>query len=134
METKIGDIRKDLESMMAEIQEKIAFMRKERDGIDEQLRDADSALASLRTVYEIQAKRLGEHKAPLFVGKGAPSRFAGMKLTNALALLRKEKPGISKREACKILEKEKFNFRTNRHLSAVHFAWVALDKRKKGGK
>ena len=131
METKIGDIRKDLESMMAEIQEKIAFMRKERDGIDEQLRDADSALAALRTVYEIQSRRFGENKAPLFARKGAVNRFAGMKLIEALAIVRQEHPGTNKREALAILKKEGFDFRGKRPLPAVHFTWIALDRRKK---
>ena len=133
MDSKANDFRQELESIMAEIQQNIASMREERDKIDEQLRDADSALAALRTVYEIKSKQLGEHSTPLFVGKGAPSRFAGMKLINALVILRKEKTGISKREACKILERERYNFRTNRHLSAVHFAWIALEQKEKRG-
>ncbi len=126
-----SDYRNQLEEMMAEIQKKSASLRAEKDKIDEQLRDADSALAALRTVYEFESKRLGENKVPLFIGKDATSRFAGMRLINALAIIRRENPGISKREACRILEKEGFNFRTNRHLSAVHFAWIALEKKEK---
>lgn len=133
METKIPDIRAELEQFMAEIQNKIASLRSERDKIEEQLKDADSALAALRKVYELQSKRIGEHRAPLFPRKGAPSRFTGMKLIDALTLIRKENPGIKKRDACKVLEEAAFSFRTERHLSAVHFAWIALD-RKEGRK
>lgn len=129
MESKIGDIRAELEGMMAEIQEKITSMRKERDGIDENLRDADSALASLRTVYEIQSRRFGENKAPLFARKGAVNRFAGMRLVDALATIIKEHPKIDKRGALKILQEEGFDFRGKRPLPAVHFAWVALNSR-----
>lgn len=131
MESKTSDIREELQRRMSEVQEQLDKLLSKRDMIDEMLQSTQARLRALRVVYENEVERLGEYKAPLFVGKGAPSRFAGMKLTNALALLRKEKPGISKREACKILEKEEFNFRTNRHLSAVHFAWVALGRRKK---
>lgn len=130
MESKIGDIRAELETMMAEIQEKIGFMRKERDGIDEQLRDADSALAALRTIYEIQSRRFGENKAPLFARKGAVNRFAGMKLIEALAIVRQEHPDINKRGALAILKKEGFDFRGKRPLPAVHFTWIALERRK----
>lgn len=129
METKTHDMRAELEQFMAEIQNKMASLRSKRDKINEELKDADDALAALRRVYELQSKRMGEHRAPLFPGKGAPSRFTGMKLIDALALIRKENPGINKREACKVLEREDFNFRTDRHLSAVHFAWIALDRK-----
>lgn len=130
METKKDDFRAELESIIDEIQRQIVSMRQERERIDEKLRDADSALASLRSVYDIQSRRLGETRARFWGREGAPSRFTGMRLIDALALVRKEQPRISKREACKILEKEGFTFRTNRHLSAVHFAWIALDRRK----
>lgn len=134
MEPKKSDIRAELESMMVEIQQKIAAMKVQRDKIDENLKDADSALASLRTVYEIESKRLGEYKVTIFPRKGLSNRFAGMKLTEALTVIRKEQPTIDKRGVLKILKKESFDFRGKRPLPAVHFAWVALDRRKKGGK
>ncbi len=134
MESKNNDIREELQRRMAEVQERVDKLLSERDMIDELLQATQVRLRALRVVYENEAERLGVGKAPLFVGEDAPSRFTGMKLTNALTLLRKEKPGITKRVACKILEKEGFNFRTNRHLSAVHFAWIALERKLKGGK
>lgn len=131
MEPKTSDFRNKLESMMVEIQQKMASMRQQRDKIDEQLKDADSALAALRTVYEIESRRLGETKVPFWGREGAPSRFAGMKLIDAIALLRKENPRIDKYAAHKQLVKEGFDFRGKRSLPAVHFAWVALDRRGK---
>ena len=131
MESKMGDMREELQKRISEVQKRLDKLLAERDMIDELLQATQVRLRALRVVYENEAERLGVQKAPLFVGKDAPSRFTGMKLINALALLRKEKPGITKRAACKILEKEGFNFRTNRHLSAVHFAWINLDRRKK---
>lgn len=133
MESQTSDIRKELEGRMAEIQNEIGNLREERETISKKLLAAEAKLIALRTVYGMEAERLGESKAPLFVGKGAPSRFTGMKLIEALALVRKGNPKISKREACKILEREGFNFRTNRHLSAVHFAWIALEQKEKRG-
>ena len=134
MESKTVDIREELQRRISEVQEKLDKLLAQRDMIDELAQATVVRLRALRVVYENEVERLGVREVPLFVGKGAPSRFTGMKLINALALLRKEKPGIGKKEACKILEKEGFNFRTNRHLSAVHFAWITLERMKKGGR
>ena len=130
----MGDIRKELESRMAEIQKEMGVLREKRDEIDKKLGHKEARLTALRVVYGIEAERMGESKVPLFTGRGAPPRFTGMKLIDALVLLRKEKPGISKRMACAILERGGFNFRTDRHLSAVHFAWITLERKEKGGR
>lgn len=132
MSTRKSDIRDQLEEMMSEIQQKSASLRVERDKIDDQLRDADSALIALRTVYEIESKKVGENKAPLFVGKGVTSRFTGMRLIDAIRVLKKENPLINKREAHKKLMQEGFDFKGKRSLSAVHFAWINLDRQMKG--
>jgi len=131
MESKTSDFRKELEGIMSEIQRQIASMRQERESIDEKLRDADSALAALRTVYDIQSRRLGETRARFWGREGAPSRFTGMRLVDALAIIQQENRQIDKRQALKVLQKEGFDFRGKRPLPAVHFAWVALDRRGK---
>jgi len=130
MESKKSDIRTELEGMITEIQEKIGSLRGERDRIDKTLQDAESALGALRTVYQMQAERFGETKPSLFAKGGKSYRFANMKLIEALELLREENPRIDKKEAHRILVKEGFDFRTKRTLSAVHFAWIALERRK----
>lgn len=131
MEPKKSDIRVELEGMMADIQRKIGSLKIEGERVNEQLRDANSALAALRTVYEIESKRLGEHKTTMFPRKGPPYRFAGMRLVDAIAIIRQENPKVDKRQALRILEGEGFDFRGKRPLSAVHFAWIAFERRKK---
>lgn len=126
-----GDIREELEARMTEVQKEIGALQQERDKIEEKLQDAEVKLGALRRVYEIEAERLGEPRIPLFARKGAINRFAGMKLIDAIALLRKENPRIDKYAAHKQLVKEGFDFRGKRSLPAVHFAWVALDRRGK---
>jgi hypothetical protein len=91
-------------------------------------------LSALRVVYGIEAERLGETRVPFWGREGAPSRFTGMKLTEALALLQKERPGINKKQAHRILVDEGFNFKSKRTLNAVHFAWITLDRREKSKK
>ena len=126
-----GDIRRELEARITAIQKEIGSLHLEKAEIDAKLKYAEEKLSALRTVYGIEAERLGEIKVPLFAGKGTSYRFAGIKLTKALAILRQEQPKITKEQAHDILVKEGFNFRTNRTRSAVHFAWIALDRRGK---
>jgi len=128
------DIRKELEAMIAEGQNQIGALQEEKSKIDKKLQEAESALSALRQVYELQAKRFGETRVRFWGREGTPYRFAGMRLVDAIALLRKENPRIDKYAAHKQLVKEGFDFRGKRSLPAVHFAWIALDRKKKGGK
>jgi hypothetical protein len=128
MESKANDIRKELENRMAEIQKEIGSLREKRDELDRKVQDAESKLSALRVVYGIEAERLGEPRVPLFAGKGAPSRFTGMRLIDALRTLRQAQPKITKQQARKILEAENFSFRTKRVGSAIHFAWINIDR------
>ena len=134
MGLKDTDIRNELGARITEIQKEIGALQEEKAKIDDKLKDAEKRLSALRVVYGIEAERLGEPTVPLFVGKGAPSRFTGMRLIDALALLKKEHPRITKRQARDRLVKEGFAFRTGRSLSAVHFAWITLEKKEKGGR
>jgi len=128
------DIRHELQAIITGIQDEIGYLKNKRDEIDKELQGAESKLNALRVVYQIQAERLGETKAPLFPKEGTAYLFAGMKLTEALALIRKEHPKIDKKGALKVLKKEGFDFRGKRPLPAVHFAWIALDRKKKKGR
>lgn len=130
MQASTTDIRKELENMIAQVQNEIGSMQEEKSKIEKKLQEAESALSSLRQVYEFQAKRFGETRARFWGKEGKPYRFAGMRLVDALAAIRQENRQIDKRQALKILQKEGFDFRGKRPLPAVHFAWVALDRRK----
>lgn len=125
------DIRVELEARMAKIQKEIGALQAERAKIDEKLKGTEDMLNALRTVYGMEAERLGEKGVPLFPQGGISYRFAGMRLVDALAVIQQENPTIDKRQALKILEGEGFDFRGKRPLPAVHFAWVALSRRKK---
>ena len=127
----MGNIRNELEVRIAKVQTDIGVLQAERAKIDEKLVEAERMLGALRMVFAVEVRGSGQSKVPLFTQKEQPYRFIGMKLTDALAILQKEKPKITKKEAVKILEKENFIFRGKRHLSAVHFAFVALNHRKK---
>lgn len=129
MEPKKSDIRSELESRIVEVQKQIVGCLKKKDEVNKVLKKLESKLNALQMVYENEAERVGVKSQPLFVGKGAPSRFTGMRLVDALDIVRQENRQIDKRQALKILQKEGFDFRGKRPLPAVHFAWVALDRR-----
>ena len=134
METRSGDIRKELQSRISEIQKKMGELQTERANIDEKLKSYEEKITALRTVYSIEAEKYGEPKVPLFVGEGVSYRFAGMRLIDALRLIKKEKPKIDKHDAHKLLLKEGFDFKGKRSLSAVHFAWIALENSERKNK
>lgn len=125
------DLREELKSRIVRVQQEVEDLKAEKDKIDKKLQDADAKLNTWRRAYEIEAERVGETGLPLFVKSGKSYRFAGMRLIDALAMLRKEQPAINKEQAREILETGGFDFRGKRPLPAVHFAWVALNRKKK---
>jgi hypothetical protein len=129
MQSNRGDIRNELGDRVATVQEEIGRLQAERSRIDKKLQDAELRLNALRVVYQIETERFGESTIPLIPSEGKSYRFAGMRLIDAVALIRKERPRIDKRGARAILEKEGFDFRGKRPLPAVHFAWIALDRK-----
>jgi septal ring factor EnvC (AmiA/AmiB activator) len=131
MQSQFTDIRQELKNRMDAIQKEIDQLKDERAKIDKMLQDADSRLAALRTVFQSEAERLGKLSLPLFTKGEKSYRFAGMKITAALRIIRNEQPEISKREAQDILKNEGFDFRGKNPGQAVHFAWVVLDRKGK---
>jgi hypothetical protein len=131
MPSKWESIKRELEGRMSAIQGQVDRLKEQKARIDEKLHDANSKLAALRVVYEMEAERFGKQRLPLSSTKGRRYRFIGMKLSEALMVLRKEQPEISKKEACQMLQKYGFDFKGKRPLTAVHFAWISLENREK---
>jgi hypothetical protein len=126
------DIRKELAARMAEVQKEVDGLRKRKVEIDKKLEYADQKLRALRAVFVIESECHGEPGMPLFAGRDQPSRFTGMRVGEAIKILKNEDPHITKDQAYKILVKEKFDFGTKRAKSSVHFAWIALERAKSG--
>lgn len=126
-----ADLREELKNRVVTIQQEIDRLKVERDAINKKLQDVESKLSVWRQAYEFEVGRLGEPSLPLFNKGGKSYRFVGMRLVDAVALIRQEQPEVDKRQALQILKKECFDFRGKRPLPAVHFAWVAIDRRKK---
>ena len=122
----MGDIRKELEDRMNIIQTQVDDFQRQKDEIDKKLQDITTQLSAVRMVYESEVKRFGGDKSSI-------NRFAGMKITEALRVIRNEQPQITKEQAHKILEKEGFDFRGKKPRRVINFAWVALERMKKRG-
>lgn len=132
MQPNRGDIREELVDRMAAVLGNIDHLKEQRAKIDKQLQEESERLSALRIVYDAEAKRFGEPSGPLFPKRGGPSRFAGMKVGQALKIIRQENPKITKEQAHKLLVKEGFDFGTKRSKSSVHFAWIGLERAKSG--
>jgi chromosome segregation ATPase len=128
VESRVADIRAELVARMNRIEEEIEKHKEKRNEIEREIQGLDSKLAALRTIYEMENERLGKVDFKTEVVK--PSRFSGMKATKALSIVRTENPEVGKKEAQKILEEGGFDFRGKKPRRVVHFAWVALDRRK----
>lgn len=126
-----ADFRDELRSRIEQLQKAINELMEKRHTIDAQISQAEAELKTWREAYQIEAERLGEPRLPLFSKDGKTYRFAGMRLTDAIATIRKENPEITKKQARQILESENFDFRGKNPGNAIHFAWVSVDRRGK---
>jgi len=129
MESNKGDIREELQRRMGEEQERFDKLFAEKDLIEEELAAINSRLGALRIVYENEVRRLGA------LARGdRVSRFAGMRVIEALRIIKAEQPNITRQQAHEILVKEGFDFRGKKSKRVVNFGWMALDRKKRGSK
>ena len=84
-------------------------------------------MASINETLKIEA-RLSNQKIEVPPSNGA--RLLGLKLMEAIRILRDENLAISKQEIRQRLEEIGFNFKGKRPGSAVHMAWMVLDRGK----
>jgi chromosome segregation ATPase len=126
-----NDLRAELKARIDKAQEEISKLEEERRKYDEQITQIDSRLKVWREALQIEAEHWGEPSLPLFSGAAQPYRFAGMKLIDAVESLRKEQPSITKKQIREILERNSFDFHGKRPGTAIHFVWIALERRKR---
>lgn len=124
------DLRQELESRIQTIQREIDRLKQEKVNLDSRLQNAESQLNVWREAYRMESERLGMPSLPLFTKGEKSYRFAGMRIGEAVDTLRKENPEITKGQIREILDKEGFNFRGKNPGQAIHFAWIALNRRK----
>lgn len=126
-----NDLRVELKARIDKAQEEISELQDERRKYDDQITQIESRLKVWRDALQIEVERLGEPALPLFNRTNQPYRFVGMKLIEAVELLRKDQPSITKKQIRDILEQNNFDFHGKRPGTAIHMVWVALERRKK---
>ena len=130
---KKSDLRPELKARMDKVFRDVEKLKAKRLEIDQQLKVAQEQLSVWLEAYAMEAERLGKPVRPRFEGGTTTYGFTGMRLVDAVAMIRDEHPEASKRQVRAILEKNGFDFRGKNPGQAVHFAWVAVDNRKKKG-
>ncbi len=128
-----NDLRQELKARIAKAQEEVSKLQDTRNKLDEQILREEARLKVWRDALLIESERLGEPSLPLFSKSSEPYRFAGMRLIEAVDLLRKWQPAITKKQVREMLEKGNFDFRGKRPGTAIHMVWVQLDKKRKKG-
>ncbi len=129
-----NDLREELKARIDNSQQELARLQKERNDTEGKISLEETKLKVWRDALEIEAERWGEPSLPLFNKPNQPYRFVGLKLIEAVDLLRKEQPAITKKQIRQILEQNGFDFRGKRPGTAIHAVWVALERRKKRNK
>jgi hypothetical protein len=126
-----SDLRDELKARIERIQKEINQFQTERQKLENQIAEKESTLKVWSNALKIEIEQWGEPNLPLFNKENHPYRFVGLKLIDAVGMLRKEQPGITKEKVREILERNNFDFRGKRPGTAVHMVWVFLDRRSK---
>lgn len=88
-------------------------------------------MKAIATALETESRLCGpsttqEGRTPV----GAPS-LLGLRIRDVVDVLRRQYPGISKKEIRQKLEDMRFDFRGKKPGNAIHMAWVWLEAREK---
>ena len=126
-----NDLREELKARIEKAQEDLKNLLEKRGKYDEQIAQIQARLKIWGDAFALEREDKGDPNLPLFSKEPQPYRFTGMKLIEAVDSIRKEQPGINKKMAREILEKNSFDFQGKRPGTAIHFVWIALDKRAK---
>ncbi|MBI2985125.1 MAG: hypothetical protein HYY45_00005, partial [Deltaproteobacteria bacterium] len=105
--------------------------RTERERLDAEAKQLESDIQALNEALQVEARATG-HTIVKSASNG--SRLLGLRLVDAIRLLRQEDPKITKRGARHKLREVGFDFKGKRPGSAVHMAWTITERWKhKGG-
>lgn len=121
----ITEISKKIDTITSDI----SRLQDEKRNCDTKIEDAQNRLTIWRQALEAERKESGIQQPPLSSGKERLFRFTGMRLIDAIKIIREEQPDVTKQKTRDILEKDGYDFKGKRPGTAVHLAWVILDKR-----
>ena len=125
------EIRTELQKLLYKRLEELAVKHKnkcaERELLDIDVKQLETDMLALNEALNVEARTSGQlvKKVP-----SNGSRLLGLRLGEAVRILRQETPNISKRKIKNRLQEIKFDFKGKRPGSAVHMAWVVLERQR----
>ncbi|MGA2158113.1 MAG: hypothetical protein ABSG90_02725 [Dehalococcoidia bacterium] len=115
------DFKNFTEEKLSDLRRRAGELEQKKREIALELDEINRKIKAWATVYEEYQDDSG---AKVSIVQG---RFAGMKVGEALRLIRREQPGIDKDKAFQILLEGGFDFQGKRARPSMHFAWIALE-------
>ena len=121
------DLQKLLQKRLDELTEKHKSILAQREQLEAQSKQLQTDIAALHEALNVEARATGQ-AIPKTTSNG--SRLLGLKLGEAIRILREENPRINKNAIRSRLQEAGFDFKGKRPGSAVHMAWTQLERQK----
>lgn len=119
----------ELQRLLHERQEDLLAKRKkilaQQEQLAAELKQLDNDIVALNEALNVEARATGQ-AIPKLASNG--SRLLGLRLGEAIRILRQENPKVTKRGMKHKLLELGFDFKGKRPGSAVHMAWVAVER------
>ena len=120
------DLQRLLRERLLDLQREWDGLAAEMEGVRARSESLARHLSIMQQAYNAEVRgREAPEEQPAVNGRGHP--LVGLKLRDAVAVLRDENPGITKQGVRERLEQANFDFNGKRHGNAVHMAWVGVD-------
>ena len=123
-------IQSDIEYRLDQLKCRLEALHAERDGLLAQIHDVEGQIAVWQEAWKLEIPEEERRHANV---PRADSAIVRMSLSDAVDHLRRQNPGITKELARIHLETIGYDFKGKKPGSAVHFAWVNVDRRKRKG-
>ena len=129
-----SELRRLLDERMESLRRQWQENRAERDRIEQEAEGLMHDLGAIKDALEVEIRHLGE--VIVEHSRDGTSQLLGLKLRDAIALLRREVPGISQKQMRQRLEQVQFDFKGKKPGNAINMASVSLDAqaRRQSGK
>jgi len=121
------ELQKLLHTRLEELSAKHKALREKRQELDTEIKQLESDMVALNEALNVEARATGRVIAkPPSNG----SRLLGLRLGEAIRILREENPKLTKRAIKHKLLEFGFDFKGKRPGTAVHMAWTQLERQK----
>jgi hypothetical protein len=123
------ELQKLLQERLEALGEKWKANQAQRDKLEAEAKQLLHDIAAIQEALGVEARFSGQ--TPSKPATNGGSRLLGLNLREAVALLRRENPGISQKEVRRHLEDIRFDFKGKKPGNAINMAWVYLDAKEK---